>query len=162
MRQGRRHKVCMAGLSIVLIGCAKPRGLDIDSARVRTAIDSLNAQISRWYAAGESDSLAHLYALDAVLFVPNKPPIVGRDSIAAHKRLMLSGADWDVTLDTRELKRDGNLVVEHGQYTIELSIEGATPGRYTDRGHYLGVWNRTADGWRISYDMSVSEKRSAE
>ena len=53
-----------------------------DAAKVRR-IESHNANAMRWYAAGDADSVANLFAADAWQMPPNAPPLVGREVIRA-------------------------------------------------------------------------------
>ncbi len=53
-----------------------------DAAKVRR-IESHDANAMRWYAAGEADSVANLFAADAWQMPPNAPPLVGREVIRA-------------------------------------------------------------------------------
>src|SRR6266508_3026596 len=53
-----------------------------DAAKVRR-IESHDANAMRWYAAGDADSVANLFAADAWQMPPNAPPLVGREVIRA-------------------------------------------------------------------------------
>src|SRR5688500_7082746 len=48
---------------------------ETDAAVVRRAIDSLNTQLERWYAASHADSVASVLADDVWLMGPASPPV---------------------------------------------------------------------------------------
>jgi uncharacterized protein (TIGR02246 family) len=121
------------------------------------ALDALHKRSARWYAERMHDSLSLLYADDGAIFVPNRPPITGREAIAAHWKNMFTGYRWDVRLETVSVITDGAIAVERGRYHIVMTATGATSPFATDRGNYVTTWTRTADGWRIRYDVSMSE-----
>ncbi len=63
-------------LAATLPGCQRPPVTD--SEAVRRTIEAHNADAERWYAAGQVDSLAALFAENAWQLPPNSPPLVGR------------------------------------------------------------------------------------
>lgn len=150
-----RHAVRLSLLFAV--GACSPGRQSDDLAAARSALDSLNARIEGWYAAGNSDSIAALYTPDAVIFLPNAPPVVGRHSITDHWRRTFSGFEWKVALETQSVVAAGTVAVQHGRYTIVMTREGAADPLATDRGHYLLTWVQTPAGWRVRYDISLSE-----
>ncbi len=143
---------------VLTVGCGPPPPTD-DATAVRASLDSVNARIIEFFAAGQADSLAALYLPDAIIFNANAKPIVGRDSIAAYFRRMLTGASWAVNLETQSVHAQGTLAVAHGRYGIVLTFEGAPDAPVTDLGHTVTAWRRTADGWRVLYDVATSESR---
>jgi ketosteroid isomerase-like protein len=52
-----------------------------DASEVRRIIDRHNADAVRWYASGDVDSIASMFAEDAWQMPPNSPPLVGREAI---------------------------------------------------------------------------------
>ena len=52
-----------------------------DPQQVRSIIQRHNSNAERWYASGEIDSVASLFAEDAWQMPPNSPPLVGREAI---------------------------------------------------------------------------------
>jgi len=74
----------MARLSAALLVAAlfaACRNTPTDPVQVRRIIDVQNANLARWYAAGDIDSVASAFAPDAWQMPPNAAPLVGREAI---------------------------------------------------------------------------------
>jgi len=52
-----------------------------ESADVREVIESHNADLCRWYASGDIDSVVSVFAEDARQMPPNGPTIEGREAM---------------------------------------------------------------------------------
>lgn len=129
-----------------------------DPAAVRGIVESHNANAARWYAAGQVDSLATLFATDAWQFAPNSPPLVGRDSIAAFWRTATSWGRWQFDLRVQDVQVSGPLAVERGQYTLQFTAGPTSPmPSANDHGNYVVLWRHEPDGaWRVVWDAPVS------
>jgi len=128
---------------------------------VREAIERHNANAARWYAAGDIDSVASVFATDAWQMPPNNPPLVGREAIRAFWRQAVQWGKWEFTLETQDVTVSGPVAVERGKYILRFTAgPGAPPGMASveDRGNYLVHWQHEADGqWRVVADAPVSE-----
>lgn len=129
-----------------------------DPAAIRTIIDGHNANAARWYAAGQVDSLATIFATDAWQFPPNSAPLVGRDSIEAFWRTATSWGQWHFDLRAQDVQVNGPLAVERGQYSLKFTAGPASPiPSADDHGNYVVLWRHEPDGaWRIVWDAPVS------
>ena len=129
-----------------------------DPATVRHTIDSLNKQLVAWYAAGHADSAAQIFAQDVWAMPPNNPAIVGRDSLRAYQQTVFSTGKWQFDLKTDDVVAADSIAVERGHYT--LNVTAGPQARYpsfTDRGNYIQLWRRDADGhWRTVWEAKVS------
>ena len=64
--------------------------------------------------------------------------------------------DYQPRRDAVEIVGKGDLAFARGTYSFTIVPEGATP--ITDRGNYVEIWRKGADGvWRISRDIFNSE-----
>jgi uncharacterized protein (TIGR02246 family) len=128
---------------------------------VREAIERHNANAARWYALGDIDSVASVFAEDAWQMPPHSPPLIGREAIRAFWRDAVKWGSWGFTLDTQDVAVSGPLAVERGKYVLRFTAgPGAPPGMasFEDRGNYLVHWRLEADGeWRVVGDAPVSE-----
>jgi ketosteroid isomerase-like protein len=70
---------------------------------------------------------------------------------------MLSGGHWDISLAIEEIETAGDLALVHSRYGIALTLNDGPGSPIMDRGHVLTLWQRGEGGWRIRYDMAVSE-----
>jgi uncharacterized protein (TIGR02246 family) len=132
-----------------------------DAQHVRNIIERQNANASRWYAAGEIDSVASVFAEDAWQMPPNSPPLVGREAIRKYWSEAVKWGKWEFTLQTQDVAVSGPMAVERGKYILKFTAgSGAPPGMasFEDRGNYLVHWRQESDEqWRVVADAPVSE-----
>lgn len=132
-----------------------------DTDQVRRIVERHNADAVRWYAAGDADSLATIFAVDAWQMPPHQPALVGREAIREFWRMALGWGKWNFTLAVQSVTVGHDLAVERGAYVLRFTAgPGAPPGMssFEDRGNYLAHWRLEIDGeWRIVADAPVSE-----
>jgi ketosteroid isomerase-like protein len=149
------------GLLLTLLLFASGLVSSQDAQHVRNIIERHNANIVRWYAAGDIDSIASVAAEDAWQMPPNSPPLVGREAIRKYWREAVKWGKWEFTLQTQDVAASGPMAVERGKYILKFTAgPGAPPGMasFEDRGNYLVHWRHEADGqWRMVGDAPVSE-----
>jgi uncharacterized protein (TIGR02246 family) len=128
---------------------------------VRKIIDQQNANVCRWYASGDIDSVASLFAEEAWQMPPNNPALVGREAIHKFWSDAVKWGKWEFTLQAQDVHVHGPMAVERGKYNLKFTAGSAAPPGMTsfeDRGNYLAHWQREKDGqWRILADAPVSE-----
>ncbi len=133
-----------------------------ESIPVRIIIDTQNANLVRWYAEGDVESIATAFCEDAWQMPPNAAPLVGRDAIRRFWSDAARWGDWQFTLESQQVEVSGSMAVERGQYTLRFIAGQAAPSQMTsfeDSGNYLVYWRREADDqWRIACDAPVSER----
>ena len=145
-------------LGIVLSACALvPQG----GESVRAVIERQNANAVRWYASGDIDSLASLFAVDAWQMPPNSPALVGREAIRRFWGDAIKWGKWQFAIQTEDVSVSGSIAVERGKYSLKFTAGPAAPpgmSSFEDRGNYLVHWRRDPDGeWRVAGDAPVSE-----
>jgi uncharacterized protein (TIGR02246 family) len=132
-----------------------------DASAVRRIIDRHNSDAARWYAAGDVNSVASLFAEDAWQLPPNNPPLVGREAIRQFWTQAMKWGKWDFTLSAQDVSVSGPIAIERGAYVLKFTAgPGAPPGlaSFQDRGNYLVHWRHERDGeWRAVGDAPVSE-----
>ena len=131
-----------------------------ESDAVRKTIEEHNANICKWYAAGDADRLSRMFAEDCWQMPPNAEPLVGRDAVRDFWKRAMQWGKWVFTLDTEDVVASGSVAVERGRYTVSFSAGPfAAPGMKSseDEGHYVVMWRRGRDGqWCIVWDAPVS------
>jgi uncharacterized protein (TIGR02246 family) len=122
-------------------------------------LERLSEQAEKWYAEGNVDALAMLFAEDAWQMPPNQPPVVGRAAIKEYWRQAFRFGRWQFTLRTQTVEVSGDMAIERGKYVLRFTAEPTAPmPSFVDRGNYLAHWRREADGeWRVVADAPVSE-----
>jgi uncharacterized protein (TIGR02246 family) len=101
--------------------------------------------------AKDAAKAVSLYADDAVLMPPNGEIVRGHTDIEAFwKKLIEQGLN--VSTDTIEASASGSIGYEAGTY--ELSIQPAEGQAIHDKGKYVNLMKRGADGhWRMVFDI---------
>jgi len=104
----------------------------------------------RWIAAfnsGDAAGVAALYAESARLLPPNAEILEGRQAIEGFvKAFVATGAK--LAFDLLTVHEDASISAAVGRYTLDI------PGAPQDKGKYIEVWARQADGsWRIVDDI---------
>jgi uncharacterized protein (TIGR02246 family) len=149
------HGLALAGC-LVFCACAAQQGSTSASPRtvdaVRAQIEQSNARFSEAFNRGDVSALAAMYDTGAVVLAPNAPVMRGRQNIEA----LWGGARQQgfrtLNLVVNSVEPIGNHAIELGSYT--LVIQPAGQGEMTDRGKYMVVWKRQADGsWMLYRDM---------
>ena len=127
---------------------------------VRELLEELNAKICEWYASGNADAVAEVFAEDCWQMPPHAEPLVGRAALRDFWRQAAQWGRWRFMLETQDVTVAGPIAVERGRYTLKFSAgPGAPPGfaSIDDKGNYIVMWRREQDGqWRAVWDAPVS------
>lgn len=146
-------------MTVALSGCVVSPTQSVEN--IRQLIDRNNASAVRWYATGDVDSLASMFAVDAWQMPPNSPPLIGREAIRGFWRDAVKWGKWEFALQALNVSVSGPMAVERGKYSLKFTAGlGAPAGMssFQDRGNYLVHWRLEADGqWRAVSDAPVSE-----
>jgi uncharacterized protein (TIGR02246 family) len=119
---------------------------------VQQAIESTNARFVEAYNRGDVASVAALYTDDAVLLPPNAQLLRGRQAIGEFWNAARQAGLRSLILKTASVDDSGELACEIGSYTLKIQPEGG--GATTDKGKYVVVWKRQADGsWKLAVDI---------
>jgi ketosteroid isomerase-like protein len=152
--------------ALIFLGCnsapqqptAPPDTRTADEAAVRKADEDWSAaakanQVGAWVA---------FYSDDAVVFPPNDAMASGKENIhkAVGDFLAMPGlaVSWKTT--KVEAARSGEMAISYGAY--EMSAKGPKGKPIMDRGKYVEVWKKQADGgWKCSEDIWNSDLPAA-
>jgi ketosteroid isomerase-like protein len=148
--------VLVAGLaSISLAGCASTSG---DAARSRKEAAQELARIDEAWSASvmsrSPDRVGEFYAEDAVAYPPDEPVAVGKVAATKVWATYLADPSFAISWKTNraEVSESGDLGYTSGTY--QGSYRGTDGKTVHERGKYLCVWKKQADGtWKAVHDM---------
>ncbi|MEK7404689.1 MAG: SgcJ/EcaC family oxidoreductase [Acidobacteriota bacterium] len=122
------------------------------------AIRAAEGEWSKQAVAKNLDGFVSYYAEDAAVFAPNAPIATGKEAIRKAISEMLALPDMALSFQTVrvEVARSGDLAYAHGTY--EQSFKGPKGKPVQDRGKYVSVWKKQADGsWKAVADIFNSD-----
>ena len=111
-------------------------------------IAALETKWSGMFAAKDLDGVMALMAENSVLIIPGSPPIVGTEDIRKATEAMLATDDtvsWES--DFAFIAPSGDMAYDYGTATTR------NPDGSIIKGHYLVVWVKERDGWKVAADM---------
>ena len=142
---------CIIGLATHAVAA---KGIDPDAK----ALAALDKEWSDAAGAKNLDKLASFYAEDAVVYPPNEPVVNGRDAARKSWGTMLAMPDFKMSWTPESAGVNGNLGYTAGTY--EDSYKGADGKTVSEKGKYLCVWRKGADGkWQAIHDMWNSDSK---
>lgn len=118
---------------------------------------NLNDEWSRVAGSKDVEETISYYSDDAVLMLPNLPTLTGKESIRTLWKEMFASQTFSGGWKTTkvEVARSGDLAYVMGDYEFTETDSGRP---MTDKGKYLQVWKKQADGnWKTSAHMFSSE-----
>jgi uncharacterized protein (TIGR02246 family) len=143
---------CFALLSLALVGAASAQ-----DATIEKALRDLDAQMSAAAAAKDVDKLVSHYSDDAIVLPPNAPAATTKESIRSLWKDLIASASsvsWKAT--KVEVAKSGDMAFLSGTY--EVTMKDAGGKTVNDRGKYLEVWEKQADGkWKCGADAWNSD-----
>src|SRR5579872_2077098 len=101
--------------------------MNSDADIVRRIIETRNAEVARWYAQGEIDSVAAVFSADAWQMPPNAPALIGRDAIRAYWSQTVQWGKWEFLLDAQQVDVSGSMAIERGKYRLNFIAGPAAP-----------------------------------
>jgi uncharacterized protein (TIGR02246 family) len=145
--------ICACTIAIATHAIAA-KGID-PSAKALAALDK---EWSDAAAAKNADKVASYYAEDAVVYPPNEPVLNGRAAARKAWGDMLAMPEFKMSWKTESAGVNGNLGYTAG--TFEDSYKGADGKTVSEKGKYLCVWRKGADGkWQAIHDMWNSDSK---
>lgn len=107
--------------------------------------------------AGNLDALAAVYASDAVLLPPNRPPQKGREAIRNFWGGFLKAYTVRFEIGSHTIEGRGDLAYNVGHYKFTaVPKEKANPG-VADEGKFVEILKKQPDGsWKYLVDMYSS------
>lgn len=125
---------------------------------LKILINQKNKMLEELYASGNIDSAVQFFASNMIQMPPNAPAIRGKEAFVNEWNKAVSVGKWIFDLEAQEVRRSGPMAVELGTYTLKFEPgEHAPIPEHTDTGHYVVLWEKQDDDWKIVWDAPVSE-----
>lgn len=166
----RMRSLIILGVPLVITACTPAEEATTDSAagvatataadagEARQAIEAANARFVEAVKRGDTtDAVVANYADDAIVMAPGTEAWRGRDAVRRGFAGMTTAAPVrEMSLKVDDVMVGGDLAVESGTY--EMTMQPRTGAEVKDKGKYLVVWKRQADGsWKIVRDVFNSD-----
>ncbi len=158
---GIRASALVLVLLLVALATACQTQADTRAAD-EAALKKLDDEWSRAVGARDVEKTVSFYSDDAVMMPPDIPTLTGKEPIRALWRSMLESPSfsggWQAT--KIEVARSGDLAYVSGTYEFNETDAGGRP--IADKGKYVEVWKKQADGnWKCVADMFNSDLQTA-
>ena len=141
----------------MLAGCSSPEPADT-RATEEAAIRQTDAAWIKVIAEKQLDATVSYYDEGASLFAPNAPIATGREAIRKAWAQLFALPGFALSIETTkvEVARSGDLAYSHGTYAFTVNDAKGSP--VTDRGKFVLVWKKQADGnWKGVADIFNSD-----
>jgi uncharacterized protein (TIGR02246 family) len=138
---------CLALLSFTFVATAA-------ETKIEQALRDLDAEWSKAAAAKDVDKTVSYYSDDAIVLPPNASSATTKETIRNVWKDILTSSGLVIGWKTTrvEVSRSGDMACVSGTY--ELTTNDATGKPANDRGKYIEVWEKQADGkWKCGADM---------
>jgi uncharacterized protein (TIGR02246 family) len=143
---------CLALFSFIIVFSASAA-----DAKIEQALRDLDAQWSAAAAAKDLDKTVSYYSDDAIVLPPNMAGATTKEAIRnVWKDLIASATSVSWKATRVEVAKSGDMAYVSGTY--EVTMNDSTK----DRGKYLEVWEKQADGkWKCGADAWNSDLPAA-
>jgi uncharacterized protein (TIGR02246 family) len=148
--------------AVALVACAAEPPAPVEPPDTRAAEQAaIQAAVEEWSAAAEAkdaETFASFYADDGVLLMEGAPDARGMAALREGVAAMMGDPNFALSFaaDNIVVARSGDLAYETGTYTLTMSGPEGDP--VTQRGHYVDVWKKNAQGeWKVAVDAPVSD-----
>jgi len=127
-------------------------------AKLEQAVRDADAQWSKAAAAKDLDKTVSYYSNDAIVMPPNASSATTKDAIRKVWQDLLTSPgvaiSWKAT--KVEVAKSGDIGFVSGTYEVTMNDASGKP--VNDRGKYLEVWEKQADGkWKCGADIWNSD-----
>lgn len=144
------------GLLLLTVACrqAPPDTRAADQSEIK----EMEAAWMKAAAAKNADDTVSFYADDASMLPPNMPIMTGKQAIRGVWAQLMGNPGYSVSWESTnvEASRSGDFAYDIGTY--QLTLNDSQGKQNSDRGKYMVVWKKQADGkWKAVGDMFNSD-----
>jgi len=129
-----------------------------DAKNTEQALRDLDAQWSAAAGTKDLDKTISFYSEDAVVLPTNAPAATTKEAIRSTWKDLLASPGLAISWKTTkvEVAKSGDIAYTTGTY--ELAMNDASGKPINDRGKYVEVWKKQADGkWKVAVDIWNSD-----
>ena len=161
MKQGQgRIVIATLFFGTLILGCAQqqPTAPPDTRAADEAAIRKLDMDWSNAAQTKQVDAWVAFYSDDATVLPPNEPMASGKEAIrkSIGDLLALPGLNLKWEPKKVEVSKSGDMAYSFGTYEMALNDPKGNP--IMDRGKYVEVWKKQADGsWKCAVDTFNSD-----
>lgn len=131
-----------------------------DDSEFRKYVDDMNDKFTKALVAGDYQTIASMYADDAISLQNYEPMWVGKDKILEGNKKDLTESGMKITNasgKTMQIIGSGDLRVEIGTFEMTVTPPNSTTAM-VDHGKYMNVWQKQSDGtWKLKADTWNSD-----
>ena len=149
-----KTNVCIALLLFSLLCVAS----GADTKAIEKALRDLDAQWSAAAGAKDLEKTIAFYSGDAIVLPTNAPAATTKEAIRNTWKDLLASPGLAINWKTTkvEVAKSGDIAYTIGTYKLTMNDASGKPAN--DRGKYLEVWEKQADGnWKCAADMWNSD-----
>lgn len=146
--------VLLGCILLISAGCQKPGPSPETKAAAERAIHDTEVAWSKTAEAKDMEKFVSYYADDGSLFVPNAPVATGKEAIHAAAKNMFGMPGFALTFSGNKVEAaaSGDIGYTYGAYSLTMNGPDGKP--MTDRGKYVTVFKKQADGsWKAVADI---------
>jgi ketosteroid isomerase-like protein len=147
----------LAGSCFLLLGCAAtPQPPSAINASLENGVRAFEAEVLGSYNGDDPAQAASYYAANAVAFIPNKPPIIGREAITADIARYAKDPNFrlDYVNKAITVSASSDLAYTRGEWTM-IRTDPKTNSAHTINGNYLLIMRRQPSSeWQVVEDIS--------
>jgi ketosteroid isomerase-like protein len=143
-------------LAICILSLAAASLCPAGDPKLEQALRDLDEQWSKAAGAKDIDKTVSYYSEDAVVMPPNAASATTKEAIRALWKDLLTDANISWKTKKVEVAQSGDLAFSSGAYEVTLNDPTGKP--VNDRGKFLEVWKKQADGkWKCTMDIWNSD-----
>jgi uncharacterized protein (TIGR02246 family) len=152
------HKNSLRILAALVVLCCAAASFAFSPNKDADALKALDAEWSKAAATRDADKVAAFYADDAVAYPPNEPVATGKAAARKAWAGIFAEPSSKIAWKTVNAGADGNLGFTAGTY--EASGKGPDGKIATEKGKYVCIWHKGADGkWKAIHDIWNSNSK---
>jgi ketosteroid isomerase-like protein len=126
----------------------------VDTGAIAKALTQLDDDWSKAAATRNVDTVASFYAADAIAYPPNEPIAIGQPAAKKVWASYFADSTFSISWKTDHagVSQSGDLGFTTGTY--EDSLRGPDGTLITEKGKYVCIWAKQADGtWKAIHDI---------